>query len=94
MILMSKKMTSQKKLGEIKSVPYQTPIPAPLFCRSVSAAVASATVSAVAAVATTASSAITAAIATAGVIFVCRLSLPPPPTAVSTTTDLRGRGRG
>ncbi len=26
MILMSKKMTSQKKLGEIKSVPYNKPL--------------------------------------------------------------------
>jgi hypothetical protein len=30
MILMSEKMTSQKKLGEIKSVPYNKP----LFCKT------------------------------------------------------------
>ncbi len=64
-------------------------IPAPLFCHSVSTAVASATVAAVSAIATTASSAIAAAIATAIVIFIRRLSPLPPPTAVATAANHR-----
>ncbi len=64
-------------------------IPAPLFCRSVSTAVASATVATVATIATTASSTIAGAIATAVVVFVRRLSPPPPPTAVATAADRR-----
>ncbi len=57
-------------------------IPALLFCRSVSAAIASATVTAVATVITTTSSAIAAAIAAIPVVFIRRLTPPPLPTLV------------